>query len=210
MLDKIIGSVLSNVIGGSANSSSASVITSVLGALLQKQGGMEGIFNQLQKGGLEDLLNSWIGTGKNKSLDAEQVSDVFGEDTLNQVAEQAGVDKTQAQDILSQALPQVIDMLTPNGREGGVSAETIVQQAQQSQQQASQQDNGFGLDDLLGGLGSLLGGQQASQTTGSQGGLGDLLGQLLNQPTQTSQTQAPSANNELARDIGSVLNNVFK
>ncbi|WP_439258793.1 YidB family protein [Lonepinella sp. BR2930] len=208
MLDKIIGSVLSNVLGGRSNSTtSSSVITDVLGALLKKQGGMEGIFNQLQKGGLEDLLNSWISTGKNKTLDAEQVNDVFGDDTISHVAEQAGVDKYQAQDILSQALPQVIDMLTPKGREGGVSTDTLAQQAEAVQQQ----DNGFGLDDLIGGLGSILGGQQSSNTSSSsQGGLGDLLGQLLNQPTQISQTKEPSANNELARDIGSVLNNFFK
>ncbi|WP_386694082.1 YidB family protein [Lonepinella sp. MS14435] len=208
MLDKIIGSVLSNILGGSSNNAtSSSVITDVLGGLLKKQGGMEGIFNQLQQGGLEDLLNSWIGTGKNEPLNAEQVNEVFGDETIDQVAEQAGVDKSQAQDILSQALPQVIDMLTPKGREGGVSTDILAQQAETVQQQ----DNGFGLDDLIGGLGSMLGGKQSSNTqSSSQGGLGDLLGQLLNQPTQTSQTKEPSANNELARDIGSVLNNFFK
>ncbi len=208
MLDKIIGSVLSNVLGGSSNSAtSSSVITDVLGGLLKKQGGMEGIFNQLQQGGLEDLLNSWIGTGKNEPLNAEQVNEVFGDETIDQVAEQAGVDKSQAQDILSQALPQVIDMLTPKGREGGVSTDILAQQAETVQQQ----DNGFGLDDLIGGLGGMLGSKQSSNTqSSSQGGLGDLLGQLLNQPTQTSQTKEPSANSELARDIGSVLNNFFK
>ncbi|MDG2942451.1 YidB family protein [Exercitatus varius] len=203
MLDKIIGSVLSNVLGGSANggAQSGSVITDVLGSLLKNQGGMEGIFNQLQKGGLDDLLNSWIGTGQNKPMNAEQVNEVFGDETLSDVAQQAGVEKAQAQDILSQALPQIIDMLTPNGREGGVQPEVITQRAEQAQQE------GFGLDDLLGGL---LGGQQ-TQSQIQQGGLGDILGQILNQqPTRTSRTSAPSSNDELAQDIGSVLNNFFK
>ncbi|MDG2953137.1 YidB family protein [Bisgaard Taxon 10/6] len=203
MLDKIIGSVLSNVLGGSANggAQSGSVITDVLGSLLKNQGGMEGIFNQLQKGGLDDLLNSWIGTGQNKPMNADQVNDVFGDETLSNVAQQAGVEKAQAQDILSQALPQIIDMLTPNGREGGVQPEVITQRAEQAQQE------GFGLDDLLGGL---LGGQQ-TQSQVQQGGLGDILGQILNQqPTRTSRTSAPSSNDELAQDIGSVLNNFFK
>ncbi|QOF66739.1 DUF937 domain-containing protein [Actinobacillus sp. GY-402] len=203
MLDKIIGSVLSNVLSESGNggAQSGSVITDVLGSLLKNQGGMEGIFNQLQKGGLDDLLNSWIGTGQNKPMNAEQVNDVFGDETLSDVAQQAGVEKAQAQDILSQALPQIIDMLTPNGREGGVQPEVITQRAEQSQQE------GFGLDDLLGGL---LGGQQTQSQT-QQGGLGDILGQILNQqPTRTSRTSAPSSNDELAQDIGSVLNNFFK
>ncbi|MDG2944277.1 YidB family protein [Exercitatus varius] len=203
MLDKIIGSVLSNALGGSANggAQSGSVITDVLGSLLKNQGGMEGIFNQLQKGGLDDLLNSWIGTGQNKPMNADQVNDVFGDETLSDVAQQAGVEKAQAQDILSQALPQIIDMLTPNGREGGVQPEVITQRVEQAQQE------GFGLDDLLGGL---LGGQQ-TQSQVQQGGLGDILGQILNQqPTRTSRTSAPSSNDELAQDIGSVLNNFFK
>lgn len=39
----------------------------------------------------------------------------------------------------------------------------------------SQADNGFGLDDVLGGLGGLMGGSQQSNT----GGIGDILGSVL-------------------------------
>lgn len=213
MLDKIIGSVLSNMLGGSNNNTSGSIVTDVLGSLIRNQGGMEGIFNQLQKGGLDDLLNSWIGTKKNQPLNPNQVNDVFGDETLSQVAQQAGVDKSQAQDILSQALPQIIDMLTPNGREGGVTMDSLQQQVQRQQQ-----DNGFGLDDLLDGLlGGAMGDSQASQQSqytqqSQQPSIQDVLGQILGQqqPTRTSQTSAPSSNNELAQDIGAVLNNFFK
>ena len=213
MLDNIIGSVLSNMLGGSNNNTSVSIVTDVLGSLIRNQGGMEGIFNQLQKGGLDDLLNSWIGTEKNQPMNPNQVNDVFGDETLSQVAQQAGVDKSQAQDILSQALPQIIDMLTPNGREGGVTMDSLQQQVQRQQQ-----DNGFGLDDLLGGLlGGAMGGSQASPQSqytqqSQQPSIQDVLGQILGQqqPTRTSQTSAPSSNNELAQDIGAVLNNFFK
>lgn len=213
MLDKIIGSVLSNMLGGSNNNTSGSIVTDVLGSLIRNQGGMEGIFNQLQKGGLDDLLNSWIGTEKNQPMNPNQVNDVFGDETLSQVAQQAGVDKSQAQDILSQALPQIIDMLTPNGREGGVTMDSLQQQVQRQQQ-----DNSFGLDDLLGGLlGGAMGGSQASPQSqytqqSQQPSIQDVLGQILGQqqPTRTSQTSAPSSNNELAQDIGAVLNNFFK
>lgn len=201
MLDKIIGSVLSNMLGGSNNNTSGSIVTDVLGSLIRNQGGMEGIFNQLQKGGLDDLLNSWIGTEKNQPMNPNQVNDVFGDETLSQVAQQAGVDKSQAQDILSQALPQIIDMLTPNGREGGVTMDSLQQQVQRQQQ-----DNSFGLDDLLGGLlGGAMGGSQASPQSqytqqSQQPSIQDVLGQILGQqqPTRTSQTSAPSSNNELA------------
>ncbi|TCP97640.1 uncharacterized protein DUF937 [Cricetibacter osteomyelitidis] len=217
MLDKIIGSAISSALGGgnTANeNSNSSPIGSILGGLIQSQGGVEGIFGKLQQGGLGDLLESWIGTGQNKPMQSNQVNDVFGDDTISEVAQQAGVDKTQAQDILSQALPQIIDMLTPNGREGGVRTDSLARQAQQAQSQ-----DGFGLDDLLGGvLGGLFGEgamQEQAQPTQTQqrvndNPFGDILGQIFNQPTLTSQTSEPSSNDELAQDIGSILNGMFK
>jgi len=204
MLDKIIGSVLSNMLAGSSNSGNAtgSIVTDVVGSLLRQQGGMEGIFNQLQKGGLDDLLNSWIGTEQNQPMHANQVNDVFGDEAISNVAQQAGVEQSQAQDILAQVLPQIIDMLTPNGREGGVTTDSLQQQVQRQQQ-----DDGFGLDDLLGGvLGSGVQPQQNQQAS-----IQDVLGQILGQQsTRTSQTSTPSSNDELAQDIGAVLNNFFK
>lgn len=209
MLDKIIGSVLSNALGGASQGQNSSVISDVLGSLLKSQGGMEGIFNQLQKGGLGELLESWIGTGNNQPMGSEQVTEVFGEETISDVARQAGVDSSQAQDILSQVLPNLIDMLTPNGREGGVSTDVLSRAAQQAQQ-----DNGFGLDDLIGGaLGGLFGAEQeqnsASQNS-TQGSINDLFDRILNTQTETGQTPEASNNSELAKDIGSVLNNFFK
>lgn len=204
MLDKIIGSVLSNMLASSSNSGNAtgSIVTDVLGSLIRQQGGMEGIFNQLQKGGLDDLLNSWIGTEQNQPMHANQVNDVFGDEAISNVAQQAGVEQSQAQDILAQVLPQIIDMLTPNGREGGVTTDSLQQQVQRQQQ-----DDGFGLDDLLGGvLGSGVQPQQNQQAS-----IQDVLGQILgHQSTRTSQTSTPSSNDELAQDIGAVLNNFFK
>lgn len=204
MLDKIIGSVLSNMLASSSNTGNAtgSIVTDVLGSLIRQQGGMEGVFNQLQKGGLDDLLNSWIGTEQNQPMHANQVNDVFGDEAISNVAQQAGVEQSQAQDILAQVLPQIIDMLTPNGREGGVTTDSLQQQVQRQQQ-----DDGFGLDDLLGGvLGSGVQPQQNQQAS-----IQDVLGQILgHQSTRTSQTSTPSSNDELAQDIGAVLNNFFK
>ena len=100
-------------------------------------------------------------------------------------------------------------MLTPNGREGGVSTDVLSRAAQQAQQ-----DNGFGLDDLIGGaLGGLFGAEQeqnsASQNS-TQGSINDLFDRILNTQTETGQTAEASNNSELAKDIGSVLNNFFK
>lgn len=47
------------------------------------------------------------------------------------------------------------------------------------QQYERQQDNGFGLDDILGSLGGLMGGSQSGGTSSGAGGLGDILGGVL-------------------------------
>lgn len=171
MLDKIIGSVLNNVLS-SNNQQSHSMITDVLGSLL-KNGGLDSILSQFQRSG------------------------TVSQQTVDSVAQQSGVDKADTHDILSQLLPNLINSVTHHS--GG------------------NQDNGFGLDDLIGGL---LGGQ-----SGKQSGLGldDVLGGLFGNKTQQTQVQSERQeveidetisqsenSNDLANNVGSVLNNFFK
>ncbi|MGR3808516.1 Uncharacterized conserved protein YidB, DUF937 family [Pasteurella testudinis DSM 23072] len=114
MLDKILGSVVSGVLGGEAGKQSQAM--SIINALLSSQGGIQGILAKFQQGGLDDLLQSWLGTGENKSISPTQVEDVFGKQELQQAAQQAGVkDEAEASDLLSQFLPQIVDKLSPNG-----------------------------------------------------------------------------------------------
>ena len=54
------------------------------------------------------------------------------------------------------------------------------------QQYDRQPDNGFGLDDILGGLGGLLGGNQQGNTNPNSGGLGDILGSVLGSQSNRS------------------------
>ncbi|KAE9527162.1 YidB family protein [Testudinibacter aquarius] len=114
MLDKILGSVVSSVLGGEAGKQGQAM--AVINALLSSQGGIQGILAKFQQGGLDDLLQSWLGTGENKSISPTQVEDVFGKQELQQAAQQAGIqDEAQASDLLSQFLPQIVDKLSPNG-----------------------------------------------------------------------------------------------
>lgn len=47
------------------------------------------------------------------------------------------------------------------------------------QQYGRQQDDGFGLDDIIGGLGGMMGGSQRGGMSAGTGGLGDILGSVL-------------------------------
>jgi uncharacterized protein YidB (DUF937 family) len=114
MLDKILGSVVSGVLGGEAGKQGQ--VMAMINALLSSQGGIQGLLAKFQQSGLDDILQSWLGTGENKSISPTQVEDVFGKQELQQAAQQAGVkDEAEASDLLSQFLPQIVDKLSPNG-----------------------------------------------------------------------------------------------
>jgi uncharacterized protein YidB (DUF937 family) len=64
---------------------------------------------------------SWIGTGANQPISAEQVQAALGSDPLQQLAGQLGVSRGEAASGLADLLPQVVDKLRPQGTlpEGG-------------------------------------------------------------------------------------------
>ena len=79
-------------------------------------GGLAGLVGQFQKAGLGDMMSSWIATGPNPPISAQQVSQVLGSDALAQFAKQAGLSHGDAGSTLASLLPAVIDHLTPNGQ----------------------------------------------------------------------------------------------
>jgi uncharacterized protein YidB (DUF937 family) len=92
-----------------------------LSALLEQQGGISGLIEKFQQGGLGEIAQSWVGTGNNLPISAEQIQSVLGNETVANIAAKFGVDPEQAAGQLSSVLPQLIDGLTPNGQvpEGG-------------------------------------------------------------------------------------------
>jgi uncharacterized protein YidB (DUF937 family) len=79
-------------------------------------GGLGGLLESLTRGGQGDIINSWIGTGANKSITPAQLGDALGADTLDQLSRQTGVSRQDLTNQLSQALPHVVDKLSPDGR----------------------------------------------------------------------------------------------
>ncbi len=74
------------------------------------------------KGGLGDLAKSWVSTGANKQLTAEQLKSVLGADTLKGLAGELGTSEEAAASKVAGALPQIVDKLTPNGEVPGQEA----------------------------------------------------------------------------------------
>jgi uncharacterized protein YidB (DUF937 family) len=83
--------------------------------LVNNQGGLQGLVQQLSQGGLGDQVKSWIGTGNNQSVSGEQVQDALGSDEVQKLADETGTSPDQAADMLAQTLPHLVDQATPEG-----------------------------------------------------------------------------------------------
>ena len=89
------------------------VLSEVLGN--GSQGGLNAIVAKLQQGGLGDQVKSWIGTGQNLPITADQLQQVLGSDTVKQLATRFNIPMDQVGPILAQLLPKAVDNASPNG-----------------------------------------------------------------------------------------------
>jgi uncharacterized protein YidB (DUF937 family) len=103
--------MLGGLLGGTQTTQSAGA-AAVPGDL----GGLNGLSQLLQGAGLGDAVQSWIGTGSNQPISADQISQALGPDGhLEQLANAAGVSQEDAAQHLSSLLPAIVNHLTPNG-----------------------------------------------------------------------------------------------
>jgi uncharacterized protein YidB (DUF937 family) len=99
------------ILGGVVGAEMATVVND----LIVKHGGVQGIVAQLEQQGLSGTVKSWIGTGPNQAITADQIHQVFGSDAVKQLAAKVGLSPDVLAAKLSQVLPQAIDKLTPTG-----------------------------------------------------------------------------------------------
>ncbi len=115
LLGDIIGTLSGgNTAGGGAE---AQIMSAVAGMLSDKQsGGLAGLVTNFQKNGLGDVVSSWIGTGKNLPISADQIQKVFGNQQVSQIAQRVGIEPEKVTTTLASVLPGLVDKLTPNGK----------------------------------------------------------------------------------------------
>ena len=120
LLDSVIGA-LSGARGGGGQ---GDLLSAVVGMLANNgnAGGAGDLVGRFRDGGLGHIVDSWIGTGGNLPISAEQLQSVLGSDTVADIANQLGLPPGDTADRLTQMLPYVLDKLTPQGRlpDGGL------------------------------------------------------------------------------------------
>jgi uncharacterized protein YidB (DUF937 family) len=130
LLDSVLGSMLGGA--GQQQAGGAGALIQIVAGMLANSGqggatpgsagGLGALVEQFQRGGLGDVMNSWIGTGPNQPVSPDQLGGVLGDDLLGKLTQQTGMNPGDLLGQLSKMLPQMVDQATPEGRipEGGL------------------------------------------------------------------------------------------
>ena len=124
LFDEVVSSVGKQLGGGGQNS----LMEQALAVINNPEtGGLQGLIEKFQKGGLGEIVSSWIGTGANQPVSADQIVDALGSEKIKELASLSGIPENQVSDSLASLLPRIVDQLTPNGQvpEGNALAESI-------------------------------------------------------------------------------------
>ena len=119
-LTDVLGALLGSDVltgGGAGQTASAgsqsTTDTSDAGGLL---GGLGGLLNKLEQGGLGNQTKSWVGTGQNQPVSPGQLGQALGPNIIKTLSQMTGVSEDQLTKTLSQGIPVIVNWLTPNGR----------------------------------------------------------------------------------------------
>ncbi|MEO8136565.1 MAG: YidB family protein [Betaproteobacteria bacterium] len=156
LLDGVLGNVLGGMLGGSQRGGSP--LDSILGQLggrqdsgqgaglggvggaalmalalqlIQQNGGISGLADKFRSAGLGQHADSWIGTGANMPLSADQIQDALGGGALGQLASRFGLSPDQASGGLAQVLPELVNHMTPAGEVPSDQNDVIAQALEQ-------------------------------------------------------------------------------
>jgi uncharacterized protein YidB (DUF937 family) len=97
-----LGGLLGGLIGGGSSGGGS--------------GGLGGLLDQFRQNGYGDQADSWVGTGQNRQLAPEDLSQALGPDTIDELGQQTGLPREQLLSELSEHLPDAVDQFTPDGR----------------------------------------------------------------------------------------------
>jgi len=79
-------------------------------------GGLGGLLNKLEQGGLGNQANSWVGSGQNQPVSPGQLSQALGPNIIKTLSQMTGVSEDELTKQLSQSIPVIVNTLTPNGK----------------------------------------------------------------------------------------------
>ncbi|HKB01343.1 MAG TPA: YidB family protein [Gemmataceae bacterium] len=114
LLDKVKGLFTG---GGEEEGAQSGHLAALFGSLLgDNSAGLKSIVDQFKAAGLQEIVASWVGKGKNLPVNAEQVKAALGSKQLKALAAKVGLPTDKVAELLARHLPGTVDKLTPDGR----------------------------------------------------------------------------------------------
>ena len=109
LLDSIAGAVMGKL-GGTEGGMAQIALD-----MFNQHGGLNGVLEKLKTNGLGDQVASWVGTGENQAVSADQITNALGNSQIAELAAKFGITPDVLSSQLAQHLPDVINKLTPHG-----------------------------------------------------------------------------------------------
>ncbi len=116
LLDSVLGSLAGSAGGAPQPGGGGNQMVQLALQVLQQNGGLTGVLDKFRASGLGRQAESWVGTGANLPISADQISKVLGGANLADLAAKAGLPAGAATSGLAEMLPRLIDKLTPQGQ----------------------------------------------------------------------------------------------
>lgn len=119
LLDDLVGHLQQNAPaappGGASHADLLNGITHMLGGQ-GGVGGLAGLTQLFNQAGLGHIIQSWISSGQNLPISAQQLQQVLGPNVLQGLATKLGISPDIVSQQLAHALPAVVDKVTPQGQ----------------------------------------------------------------------------------------------
>ena len=113
LFDSLVSGALRGVLGEGQSQALPGLLSKVLGGT--ELGSISGLLAQLQQGGLDRQVASWLGNGANMAVRPDQLRAALGEERLQQIGSAAGVSTDTLLGALAQFLPGAVDRMSPTG-----------------------------------------------------------------------------------------------
>ncbi len=110
-----LSSAAASALSGSFGGDQTALLQHATQVLQGQPGGLQGLVDSFHAAGLSEQVSSWLGSGSNLPITAEQLQGVLGSGPVAALAEKLGISPGEAATHLASVLPGLLDHASPDG-----------------------------------------------------------------------------------------------
>lgn len=103
------------------------LVASAVELIAEQKGGLQAMVEKLSASGLDEKVKSWVSTGANLPVTADEIKKALSPQELDMLALKTKLSVEEVTSHLAAALPQIVDKLTPDGK---ITPDVLVGEAQ--------------------------------------------------------------------------------